>query len=106
MIPLLVLLSMPAALADGASDYATYCATCHGASGAGDGAVAASLDPKPADFTTAEFWTGRSDEDVKKAIADGGAAIGKSPRMAAYGAMLSAEQIDAMVVYLKTMKKD
>jgi high-affinity iron transporter len=33
--------------------YATACATCHGASGAGDGPAGASLDPPPSDLTNA-----------------------------------------------------
>lgn len=31
------------------------CATCHGAAGAGDGPAAVALDPKPTNFTTANF---------------------------------------------------
>ncbi len=49
------------ALADGASTYSTYCATCHGATGKGDGAAAASLTPRPADFSTAAFWSSRDE---------------------------------------------
>lgn len=36
---------------DAALDYATYCASCHGASGRGDGPAAAGLDPAPANLT-------------------------------------------------------
>jgi cytochrome c553 len=35
----------------GAEDYAAFCATCHGASGTGDGEQAATLARKPADLT-------------------------------------------------------
>jgi high-affinity iron transporter len=37
-------------LARGASLYAAQCASCHGAKGGGDGALAAALDPKPIAF--------------------------------------------------------
>jgi len=36
---------------EGSSDYQAFCASCHGASGKGDGIVARSLAKKPADLT-------------------------------------------------------
>ena len=39
-----------ASIARGRELYAAQCATCHGASGRGDGPLAASLRPRPADF--------------------------------------------------------
>lgn len=42
--------SMPEA-PDGAAFYAENCVSCHGASGRGDGPLAAGLTPKPADLT-------------------------------------------------------
>jgi high-affinity iron transporter len=38
-------------LAKGLTQYATLCAGCHGASGHGDGPLAAGMDPAPVDFT-------------------------------------------------------
>ena len=35
----------------GAEDFAAFCSGCHGASGVGDGPMAASLDARPADLT-------------------------------------------------------
>ena len=35
--------------------YEKLCATCHGMSGKGDGPTAKTLDPQPADHTSAEF---------------------------------------------------
>jgi len=35
----------------GAADYAQFCASCHGASGKGDGPAAAGMRPRPADLT-------------------------------------------------------
>lgn len=37
---------------DARQDYMTFCATCHGDAGRGDGPLAASLTPHPADLTT------------------------------------------------------
>lgn len=42
----------PAAVPTGAEDFATYCVTCHGAGGRGDGPQAAALSRRPADLTT------------------------------------------------------
>lgn len=50
----------PPDLARGQAVYAAQCASCHGATGAGDGALAASLDPKPIAFTDAERARSRS----------------------------------------------
>jgi mono/diheme cytochrome c family protein len=35
----------------GASDYQTFCASCHGAAGKGDGVIATSLSRRPSDLT-------------------------------------------------------
>lgn len=35
----------------GAEDYASFCADCHGATGLGDGPLAAGLTPRPANLT-------------------------------------------------------
>ncbi len=94
------------ALADGASDFATFCGSCHGVGGAGDGAAAVALDPKPANFTAPEFWTeDKTDDYLAKVIKEGGAAVGKSPMMAPWGGSLSDEQIAAIVEHLKTLKQ-
>jgi mono/diheme cytochrome c family protein len=103
-IPLLALLGTNAALADGATTFAQFCATCHGAGGKGDGIVATALPVKPADFTTADFWATRDDAHVTKVIKEGGPAVGKSPMMAPWGGVLSDAQIAELVAYLKTLK--
>ncbi|MCU0694979.1 MAG: c-type cytochrome [Myxococcaceae bacterium] len=61
MSPLLVTMLALAApdLARGKALFAERCAVCHGETGAGDGTVAASLSPPPADFTRARFSTDR-----------------------------------------------
>jgi mono/diheme cytochrome c family protein len=100
----LALLAPATALADGKATYTATCAACHGAAGAGDGAAAAALPVKPANFTDPAFWAARTDDQVKKAIREGGAAIGKSPMMAP-NPQLTATQLDELVAYLKTFKK-
>ena len=92
-------------MADGAATYNTFCVTCHGATGAGDGVAAAALNPKPASFADAAFWAERDDAFVKKVIKEGGAAVGKSPLMAPFGASIDDAKLDELVAYLKTMQK-
>jgi high-affinity iron transporter len=47
-------------LARGASLYAAQCASCHGATGGGDGTLAATLEPKPIAFSDAHRAQSRS----------------------------------------------
>ena len=88
-----------------AEDYTSLCASCHGATGVGDGVAAAALDPKPASFADPAFWESRDDAHIKKVIKEGGPAVGKSPMMAALGASWDDARLDEMVAYLKTMKQ-
>ncbi len=99
-------LSIPtlASADEGATAYKTYCVTCHGDTGKGDGVAGSALDPKPADFSTKEFWVGKDDAYLKKVVKEGGTAVGKSPLMAAWGSVLSDAQIDAVVAHIKKWK--
>lgn len=72
-----------AAIAEADSVYSTRCATCHGATGRGDGPGAANLDPKPRDYSDAAWQKEVTDEEIEKTIVYGGAAVGKSPLMVA-----------------------
>ncbi|HND30417.1 MAG TPA: cytochrome c [Myxococcota bacterium] len=49
-----------AAIAAGKADYEAKCASCHGASGMGDGMVGAALPQKPANFSWKERWEASS----------------------------------------------
>ena len=51
--------------------YARQCAACHGATGAGDGPAAASLDPPPIDFTDAHRASQRSPFSLYQVITQG-----------------------------------
>jgi len=92
------------ALADGATDFKTYCSTCHGDTGKGDGVASAALNPKPANFADAAFWATRDDAQVTKVIKEGGPSVGKSPLMAPFP-QLSDEQVTAIVAHIKTLSQ-
>ena len=61
--------------------YATRCVPCHGAKGSGDGPAAAALNPKPRNYTDAAWQAAVTDDQLKKTILYGGAAVGKSAVM-------------------------
>lgn len=86
----LVLAFAPAIFADatpdGATIYKAKCAMCHGADGKGK----TPLVPAAQKLTV---------EDIAKVVADG-----KAPKMPAYKAKLSAEEIKAVSTFIKNMK--
>ncbi len=65
----------------GAAVYKERCAACHGVEGKGDGAVAASLQPKPRNQTDKTWQASVSDGDIRKIVLLGGVGVGKSPTM-------------------------
>ncbi|MHB1424507.1 MAG: c-type cytochrome [Gemmataceae bacterium] len=63
--------------------FLTRCASCHGIDGRGDGPGAANLNPKPRNYHDKTWQKSVTDEQIKKTIVYGGAAVGKNPSMAA-----------------------
>ena len=61
----------PALLEKGKASFGTYCASCHGASGAGDGVAAASLASKPRNFHKDSFKQGAKVTQVFDTIGKG-----------------------------------
>jgi cytochrome c553 len=59
----------------------TFCSACHGQSGTGDGVGAASLNPKPRNYTDKAWQASVTDEQIRQIIVWGGAAVGKSELM-------------------------
>jgi mono/diheme cytochrome c family protein len=63
--------------------FTSRCAACHGTEGLGNGPGAAALNPKPRNYHDKTWQTRVTDEDIRKTITYGGAAVGKSPMMPA-----------------------
>ncbi|MBZ0150029.1 MAG: c-type cytochrome [Planctomycetes bacterium] len=59
------------------------CMPCHGTTGHGDGPGAAACDPKPRSFSDVAWQDSVTDDQIKKTIVFGGAAVGKSAIMPA-----------------------
>lgn len=57
------------------------CSPCHGAAGAGDGAAAAALNPRPRNFHDGAWQASVTDAHIENIIRVGGAAVGKSAAM-------------------------
>jgi len=73
----------PADRAEADQLFVTRCAACHGTEGTGNGPAAAGLNPKPRNYADRAWQKTVTDAEIEKAIVYGGAAVGKSPVMAA-----------------------
>ena len=85
--------------------YEHYCQTCHGETGAGDGFNAFNLDPHPRDLGDSGFQKTKSDADLADAIRRGGSGVGLSALMPPWGHTLSTQQIDDVILYIRSFKK-
>ena len=81
------------------------CASCHGAGGKGDGAAAAALNPKPKDLSDNKYMAGLKDEQLIEVVKKGGAAVGKSPLMPAFGAALKDQNVQDVVAFIRSLAK-
>ena len=98
--------------AAGKAPYTTNCVSCHGETGKGDGPVGQVLQPPPRDFSVGDFkfdtdGDGKpgTDADLKAVIAKGAGAFGGNQMMAAWSGVLSDEEIDNVVAYIRSLKK-
>ncbi len=83
--------------------YRNYCWQCHGMSGNGNGVNVRDMSVQPRDHTDAREMSARSDEELFKAIKEGGQAISKSVLMPPWDGVLSDEEIHSLVEYLRQL---
>ncbi len=88
------------AVAAGEALFAERCASCHGPEGAGDGAAAASLDPKPADLSVK---LPEGDDFLFWRIMDGGAMEPWNSSMPAHKGILTEDQVWQLVSYIRSL---
>ncbi|RME88944.1 MAG: cytochrome c [Anaerolineae bacterium] len=88
----------PDAAAQGQEVYTTYCASCHGDTGLGDGPAAASLDPAPANLQ--ELAATADDDFLFWRISEGVSGTAMVP----WKGTLSEEQIWQVISFLHTLK--
>jgi len=105
----------PSALADAAAGkdlfIKTNCNSCHGMEGAGDGPLAAVLNPPPRKFTVGDFkfdadgdGTTGTDGDLLLVIKNGAQAYGGNPMMAPNPA-LDDDQIELIISFVRSVKQ-
>ncbi len=83
--------------------YAERCASCHGATGAGDGPAAAALTPAPADLKTEV--ADLTDDYIFWRIMDGGAMDPWNSSMPAQKGILTDDQVWQVVTFLRTLSQ-
>jgi len=89
----------------GKAKYDANCVGCHGATGKGDGAAAAALNPKPKDHTDGKAMKALSDKYLFDIIKNGGASQKKSPIMPGSGKKFNDQEISDMVAYIRSLAK-
>lgn len=84
-------------LDEGKALYLGHCAGCHGFDGGGDGPAASGMTPAPTNFKTATPAT-LSDNTIQQAVL-----VGKPPVMRGYATILSPSELNALVLYLRSL---
>lgn len=90
-------------VAEGKKLYSTYCTSCHGDAGKGDGTAGASLPVKPADHTNGAVMNKLSDSFLVNIISKGGSGAGKSSFMPSWGGALTDQQIRDIIAYIRSI---
>jgi len=87
----------------GKAKYDANCIGCHGATGKGDGAAAAALNPKPQDHTDGKAMNALTDKYLFDLIKQGGKAMQKAAVMPAANKKLTDQDISDMVAYIRSL---
>jgi len=103
LITATVMISAGTALAaDGKALFDTTCAKCHGADGKGATKMGAKAGCK--DFTDAAYQATLKDDKMADSIKSG-VKEGDKTKMKGFGDVLSADDIKALVAYVRSFKK-
>jgi mono/diheme cytochrome c family protein len=78
--------------------FKAQCAACHGQGGKGDGPAATALNPRPPDLRAAGRIAALPDDSLVQIITGG------RRGMPAYGKTLTADQIQEVVAFMRTLK--
>jgi mono/diheme cytochrome c family protein len=89
---------------DAAKTYMSYCASCHGRWGRGDGPSAVALKTKPQDLAAPAVQK-LPDETIFKAIKEGTPAVGLNPAMHGWGQGLDDSQIKGLVAFIRALRE-
>jgi mono/diheme cytochrome c family protein len=89
----------PASVAAGKKLYEAQCVSCHGATGLGDGKMAAKMTPKPSNLTDTTWKHGSSDGEIYTLIKDGT----KDTPMKGFASKMTANDMWSLVNYIRTL---
>ena len=110
LVSMLVSISSVVVLADGKALYETYCQSCHGNEGHGDGAGVPQAMLKPRPFSAGAFkfdtdadWEKGTDSDLANVIKNGTAAYGGSTLMPPWSSLTDGE-INELVAYVRALQ--
>jgi mono/diheme cytochrome c family protein len=82
------------------------CFACHGLRGEGNGPASLNLTPKPRDFTSADWQKSVTDDHIRRAILEGGGAVGKSETMPANPSLAAEpEVVDGLVKLIRSFSR-
>ena len=96
-------LAQPGNAAKGKKLYLTYCFSCHGPKGKGDGYAGTFQRVRPRDLTNDAYMSTRTDQQLFDAINLGGRAFHGSMEMPAWGETMTKEQIWDLTAYVRTL---
>ena len=87
----------------GKTTYKELCAKCHGSGGEGDGKEASTLNTKPQDLTDCIRMAKFNDEQLFRAIKEGGPAIKLSKDMPSYSESMEDDEIHDVLAFIRTL---
>jgi cytochrome c oxidase cbb3-type subunit 3 len=82
-------------------NYNTYCTQCHGVERNGKGVNSKYMSVQPRDHSDAKGMVDIPDNELFKAIKEGGLSVNKSVLMPAWGDVLSDAEVNELVAYLR-----
>lgn len=82
----------------GRATFVRMCSGCHGMNGTGGGMPALNQQTPPRDLTDPTFQAERTDEQLAFVVRNG------KGNMPAFGVTLTAEQIQELIAYVRTLK--
>jgi len=90
--------------------YKTFCVSCHGENGDGNGPAGMALNPKPRNFKDVAWWESGNGTDKERLYAvlklgGAGTDYGVSATMGAWGGALNDDEIKEMIAYLEETYK-
>lgn len=102
-----LVLALPVWAGSVVDNYRLYCVQCHGSQGNGEGInnTSGGLSVAPRNHADAAEMSELTDDELRRAISQGGDAVNKSELMPAWGETLTANEIEELVAYLRDLCK-